>query len=99
MDFAGVLAYKIGLPLKVEKHLYSNPSKAAMYLAALIQRDGRPEEGSAERAALDELTAQGFQFLTKPCDDMECRHIACRCPDGTIIDGRDVLRRWADLYL
>lgn len=84
------MIYKqIGLILKVQKHLQShNWHKAAMYFAALCQRDGRPTEG-APLTVLDELKALGFKFKKSPQGD-----IVVITPEGRIYDGKEVLAAW-----
>jgi len=84
-----VIYKQIGLILKVQKHLQNqNWSKAAMYFAALLQRDGRPTEG-APLAIITELKALGFKFKASPCGD-----VAAVTPDGVIYSGKEVLAAW-----
>ena len=84
------MIYKqIGLMLKVQKHLQShNWHKAAMYFAALCQREGRPTEG-ANLTVLNELKALGFKFKLSPQGD-----VVVITPEGRFYDGREVLAAW-----
>lgn len=84
------MIYKqIGLTLKVQKHLQSqNWSKAAMYFAALLQREGRPTEG-ANLAVLNQLKALGFKFKASPQGD-----VVAVTPEGRFYDGKEVLAAW-----
>lgn len=84
------MIYKqIGLILKVQKHLQNQSwSKAAMYFAALLQRDGRPTEG-ALTVVLNELKAQGFKFKASPQGD-----VVVITPEGRFHNGKEVLAAW-----
>ena len=84
------MIYKqIGLILKVQKHLQNrNWGKAAMYFAALLQRDGRPTEG-APLSVLNELKALGFKFKLSPQGD-----VVVITPEGRFHDGKEVLAAW-----
>ena len=84
------MIYKqIGLMLKVQKHLQShNWHKAAMYFAALCQRDGRPTEG-ANLSVLIELKALGVKFKSSPHGD-----VVVITPEGRFHDGKEVLAAW-----
>jgi hypothetical protein len=82
----------VGLTLKVKKHLdLGNLDKAAMYFAARAVRDGKPEEGSAEYAELQQLKAAGYKFYRNGDDVVAVK------PNGRIYSGEDVLQEWTRL--
>ena len=80
---------QFGLFLKVQKHFQArNWSKAAMYIAALLQQHGRPSEGALVKI-INELKALGFEFKMSPCGD-----IAVITPEKRVISGEEVLAAW-----
>lgn len=79
----------IGLQLKVQKHLDADLDKAAYYLGALLQRDGAPEPGSAEKSALEALKRAGFRFINHP----ESGVIVVK-RNGRVWYGREALADW-----
>lgn len=84
-----MICNQIFLVMKVQKHFQAkNFSKAAMYFAALLQREGRPTEG-ANLSILKKLKALGFKFQMSPQGD-----IAAITPDGVIYSGKEVLAAW-----
>jgi hypothetical protein len=89
-----MLYQQIGLVMKVQKHLHTNPTKAAFYFAALMQREGgrRPEEGTAEFEALQCLKKAGFRF--RAADG----HVVCERPDGRLYDGVEALAAWNAMF-
>ena len=84
-----MICNQIFLVMKVQKNFQAkNFSKAAMYIAALLQEQGPPTEGASVQI-LRKLKAHGFKFQMSPQGD-----IAAITPDGVIYSGKEVLAAW-----
>lgn len=84
----------IGLQMKVSKHLAKGElEKAAFYFVTRSQRDGKPEEGSAEHEEMEQLKAAGYKFKKSPDGE-----VLCIRPNGKLYSGRDALADWNALF-
>jgi hypothetical protein len=83
----------VGLTMKVSKCIGEGRlDKAAFYFVARAVRDGRPAEGTAEFAELQQLKAAGYKFRQSPDGD-----ILAEKPNGRFYSGREAIKAWNEL--
>lgn len=88
------LQQMVGLSFKVNKHLGSNPDKAAFYLAAQMVQMGQVPDGPA----IPRLKELGYRIRAKWDESGKVVEAHVIKPSGSYYVGTDALAEWDKLF-